>query len=225
MSLLHLWQEGVVIVVLTSIPVAKRTCEPTKGCCLWTSMRPQVPFAYKMEKMFILFQGFRTCQHDGRCSRRCQGAEGGWAGWWVSPRGCRRGLCGAGFLEDGDHDDFGVDGVGDVEVVKVLRILPLPHPYQWVLINMPKNHDADKRHHKILHGTALPNGYVHNQQIKYPIITTKKTITTIYSPRADIALGLCGHNSLRALSNSQDGRKSLWNKNSKKLCMTQSQML
>ena len=121
MSLLHLWQEGVVIVVLTSIPVAKRTCEPTKGCCLWTSMRPQVPFAYKMEKMFILFQGFRTCQHDGRCSRRCQGAEGGWAGWWVSPRGCRRGLCGAGFLEDGDHDDFGVDGVGDVEVVKVLR--------------------------------------------------------------------------------------------------------
>ena len=121
MSLLHLWQEGVVIVVLTSIPVAKRTCEPTKGCCLWTSMRPQVPFAYKMEKMFILFQGFRTCQHDGRCSRGCQGAEGGWAGWWVSPRGCRRGLCGAGFLEDGDHDDFGVDGVGDVEVVKVLR--------------------------------------------------------------------------------------------------------
>ena len=30
-------------------------------------------------------------------------------------------MCGAGFLEDGDHDDFGVDGVGDVEVVKVLR--------------------------------------------------------------------------------------------------------
>ena len=83
MSLMHLWDKSMVIVVLTAVPVAKRGGKPARGCCQSAAVGPQVPFAWEGKIRGYLKQFSRTCQYGGRCSLGEQGAGGGWQDLWV----------------------------------------------------------------------------------------------------------------------------------------------